>query len=197
MGAHGGHQLESVRGVRGFSIAEALLATFLIFMILGTAASLFQNYSSIMRHSSPKERSLVGGQVALDRIRCELPAAVVMHEPALASTSLYNRVVFEKIDPSVTSRLPVPVPDAWSMPAFGWDPNSPSHCCLVEYSVDSGDLVRKVWGAGYSAQELMAEGVVGLNSQMNTRSSVNLTLSMSEDGRTRRVTTETSLWIRQ
>lgn len=171
---------------RGFSLAEALISMAMLAMILGAAASLFLNYSRITKQSSPKERNLVGGQLALERMRSEVAEALVLREPASGTTSA--RLLFDKLDPAA-NRLPVPL-----NPSQAFSPQSP--ICQVEYSLVSGQLLRRTRGAGYQSQELLMDKVVGLATQFVAPAGVNISLNLQEEKVQNLCGTFATVWIR-
>lgn len=162
---------------RAFTLAEALLAATLMAMILGAAAAIFASYSTLVRHSGPKERNLVSGYSTMDRIRCELSGAVTVVEPDPTSMALATRVLFDKVDPALTTRLPTPLD-----PAALFEPKDPASFCRVEYSISSGQLWRIVTGAGsaYTSRELQLVEVSGLTAQFTSSAGVNLSLALPQ-----------------
>ena len=160
-------------------------------MILGAAASLFLSYSRITRQSSPKERNLVGGQVALERMRSEVTAAIVLREPAPTSPgTLYPRLLFDKLDPSL-NRLPVPL-----NPTQSFSPQSAAQMCRVEYALVAGQLLRRTTGASYTSQELLMDKVVALSTQFVASAGVNITVTLQEEKTQNTCGTFTTVWIR-
>ena len=158
-------------------------------MILGAAASLFLNYSRVTKQSSPRERNLVGGQLALERMRSEVAAALILREPAPSRPgAIYVRLYFDKLDPS-RDHLPLPL-----TPTVSFFPEAPS--CRVEYSLVAGQLLRRSWGAGYASQELMMDKVVGLATQFVSPAGVNITVNLQEEKVLTPVGTFATVWIR-
>ena len=174
---------------RGFSLAEALLSMAMLATILGAAASLFLNYSRVTKQSSPKERNLVGGQLALERMRSEVSGAVVLREPAPANPgALSVRLLFDKLDPSA-NRLPNPL-----NPTQSFSPQGPT--CRVEYSLRAGQLLRRTNGSGYNSEELLMDKVVGLSTQFVAPAGVNISLNLQEEKVQNLCGTFATVWIR-
>jgi len=186
MGRNRPLQPGSVSKQRGFSLAEALISMAMLAMIMGAAASLFLNYSRITKQSSPKERNLVGGQLALERMRSEVAEALVLREPAVNRPSA--RLFFDKLDPS-RDRLPVPLD-----PTQAFSPQAPT--CQVEYSLVSGQLLRRTRGSGFQSEELLMDKVVGLATEFVAPAGVNIRLTLQEEKAQNLCGTFATVWIR-
>jgi hypothetical protein len=134
-----------------------MLSLSILGVMLVISASLFVGYTRIQKQATPQERNLVLGSSALERMRNEVVSAVALFEPAPPSTATVARLAFEKVDPSVTSRLPSP-------PVFTgtFEPFDLAYSCQVVYSVSAGKLSRQAWGNGWTSQEVLVEEVAGM-----------------------------------
>lgn len=130
---------------RGVSLAEALLTSFIMMMILAVVASLMHQYAEVTRHAAKKDASTEMRQ-QLDMIRRELMGAIDITDPPAGGTS--TRLEFDRIDPASARGIPAtlaPLPNP--SPAV-WDPRDPATTIQVTYERQvSGILTRQV-GSG-------------------------------------------------
>lgn len=167
---------------RGLTLLETTVTMFLVALVMGLAAAVVAEYSEILRHSSGKERTLGAVQVGLERLRSEAREAFAILEPAMGATSPELRLL--KVDPSrQLLRLPSPVPEP---AALSWDPHDPAHVVEVRYFTSQESLVREVAGLG---EHRVAEGVAGFSCRLLGDGSLRLDLSVTEDKKTRSLTT--------
>ncbi len=159
---------------RGLSLAEVVLTSFLVFMVLGVVATLVRQYREVSTHSRLHDASLRSA-LALQQVAGEAKEAVTMITPPPGAGGTYSSVELDRIDPNDTTRFPTPIPS----PAT-FDPKTP--LIRVQYTVDAGELVRFVQvGAGVSRQ-LIAENVLGFTAE-NQGGSIHLSLRVQEDKR--------------
>ncbi len=143
---------------RGFSLAEALVATALLLLMLSTLSILVHSYSGSSRASDMHDASLAGSRLALESVRRDGEAAVKLLEPLLASNTASPILRLQRIDPEIV-RLPVSYPD----PAPGsWDPYEPTQMVEVRYYLTGTTLWREVFlGDGTQARTRIGENVQG------------------------------------
>lgn len=135
---------------RGFSVAEALLTSFLVLLVLGAVASLVRQYGQVANHARLKDSSL-RALLGLTGVGRELKSALSISSPASGVASTVN---FTRVRPDATGRFPFPLPT--SPPAF--DPRLPE--MNVVYQVVGRELLRQV---DADTPELVAENVVGFS----------------------------------
>lgn len=175
---------------RGLTLLETTVTMFLVALILGLAAALVDEYSDILRHSSGKERTLGAVQVGLERLRSEAREAFEILEPGVGATSAQLRL--RTVDPTRQAlRLPLPVPEP---AALSWNPHDPAHVVEVRYFTSGQALVRQVAG---SDELRVADGVAGFSCRLEAGGSLRLDLSVTEDKRTRSLTTTVYLPMRR
>ncbi|MBI3925649.1 MAG: hypothetical protein HY319_08925 [Armatimonadetes bacterium] len=175
---------------RAFSLAEAVIASFLIFLILGVAATLVQGYSRVMRDSSGKERTHLAAQLALERVRAEVASAIEVLDPTAGSNT---ELKFDKLDPRA-ARLPDPLPDP--LPA-DWEPWEPADRITVRYFIDGGNLMREASGPGGAVVETITRGIEGFLVTVEPPGSLDITVTVREDRRVVTFTTKANLEVLQ
>ncbi len=176
------------RPVSGFSIAEALLAIFLIGIVLGMVGVLFQRSFTVLRMLDDKERARQASRMGLDRITSELREAIRIEAVGV------DVVEFEKIDPnSIIEEPPKPpepelltddfVPQEWTPE----DAYPPENRLMVRYSIDGENLVRSVRrvSGGQAATQVVVVGVNSFTSSVNpdNQAEIDITLSVRDNRR--------------
>jgi hypothetical protein len=151
---------------RGVSLAEALLTSFIMMMILAVVASLMRQYSDITRHAARKDASIELRQ-GLESIRHELMSAVEITAPLPGASS--GVLEFTRVDPAIPRPAPLPAPVAW-------DPLTDIMQVRYERLV-SGLLVRRVTGGG---QQTVLASCSFFQATTNDRT-IYLTGSVQED----------------
>lgn len=180
-----------MKRILGFSLAESLIALALLALLLGLAASIFIGYSRITRQATPHEQNLVVGNQCLERMRSEVSSSLALLGP-LATGLTDSELNFEKIDPSVSSRLPKP---AAITGAF--EPLDPNNNCQVRYWVDNNQLKRSAVGTSWNHTEVLMDRVLGLQVQVQPPAGVSIVLNLQEDRVTRKLSAYGYLWGRE
>lgn len=141
---------------RGFTLAEALVATTLLCLMLSTLAILVRSYSGSSRASDVHDASLTGARLAVESVRRDGEAAVKLLEPLLGSNTASAILRVQRIDPEIV-RLPETMPD----PAPGlWDPYDPNEMVEVRYYLSNETLWREVFlGDGTQKKSPLGEHV--------------------------------------
>lgn len=194
MGLLADHQLDAMKKTlprRGFTLAEALVSMSILALLLGLAASIFVGYTRMTRQSTPHERNLVLGYTSLDRMRTEVASSIDLFQPLPANGATANVLGFEKVDPSVASRLPDPL----VIPA-AFEPLDPASNCQVRYEVLSGKLIRKAWGTSWTSEETLMGNVLGLTTTFEAPAGLQITLNLQEERTTRKLSATSYLWSR-
>ena len=173
----------------GFTLAEALVSMAILAMLIGLSASIFVGYTRLTRQSSVHERNLILGYATLDRMRSEVASSVYLSEPSSLGPNA-TILEFEKIDPSVLTRLPDPDP-----PPSSFEPLNPDHTCSVRYEVVAGKLLRKAWGGSrWTAEETLMTGVAGMTTRFEAPAGLKITLNLREETTTRILTGHAYIW---
>lgn len=173
----------------GFTLMETMLSLSILGVMLTISASLFLGYTRIQKQATPQERNLVLGSSALERMRSEVASAVTLFEPVPPSTATVARLAFEKVDPSVTSRLPTP-------PVFtgAFEPFDVAYSCQVVYSLSGGKLSRQAWGNGWTSQEVLVEEVAGLTLNYVAPRGLKIRISLVQGAGQRTLESSAHLW---
>lgn len=128
---------------RGVSLAEALLTSFIMMMILAVVASLMHQYAEVTRHAAKKDASTEMRQ-QLDLIRRELMGAVDISSPPAGGTAA--QLQFNRIDPASARGIPAtlaPLPNP--SPAV-WDPRAAT--IQVTYQRQASGILTRQVGVG-------------------------------------------------
>lgn len=166
-----------------------MLASLVIFMVLGMVGLLVSDTSRILRRSEPQERLLEAIELGSERICSELSCALRVTTPSSGTASF---LAFDRIDPSASARLPNPLPDP--LPT-SWDPQLPAHVLTVAYRIDSGTLLRQVSTASRSVSEEVCHGLTGMSATRVGEQTVKVTLSILVNENLKTVEREAHLWI--
>lgn len=162
-----------MRSRRAFSLVEAMLTLFIVFLIFGVAAQLLMGYAGVMKSSAGKSDTLSSLQVGMQVMIDDLRQATQVLSPPAGGSSLDLR--FSKIDPTL-NWLPGPVPGSWS-------PLAASNLVDVRYYLDTGRLLRV---AGASTWQV-ADGLGGLQFEDQVHG-IQIQMSLRESQRTLVVT---------
>jgi len=125
---------------RGFSIFEALVASSLLLVILGSLAILVRSYGGSSQASDAHDSSLAGARLALESLRRDGEAAVKWLEPALGSGVAEPDARLRRVDPEIV-RLPETFP---ATPPGLWDPYAATEVIEVYYHMVGETLLRQV-----------------------------------------------------
>jgi type II secretory pathway pseudopilin PulG len=125
---------------RAFSLIEALVASTLLLLILGSLALLVRSYGGSSRASDAHDSSLAGARLALESLRRDGEAAVKWLEPTLGSAVAEPDARLRRIDPEIL-RLPETFP---SSPPGLWDPYAATEVVEVYYHMVGESLLRQV-----------------------------------------------------
>lgn len=159
---------------RGLSLAEVVLTSFLIFMVLGVIAALVRQYRQVSTHTRLQDASLRSA-LALQQAAAEAREALVLITPPPGLGGTYASLELDRLDPNDTTRFPSPIPT----PAT-FDPRTP--IIRVQYTVDGGELVRLVQVGATMSRQLIAENAVGFTAE-NQGTAIKLSLRVQEDQR--------------
>ena len=141
---------------KGFTLAEALVASALLLLMLTTLSILVHSYSGSSRASDAHDASLTGARLAVESIRRDGEAAVKLLEPTLGSNTQSPNLRLQRIDPEIT-RLPETYP---SSPPVLWDPYDPTQMVEVRYYLTGDVLWREVFlGDGSQRRTRVGEHV--------------------------------------
>lgn len=159
---------------RGFTLAEALVASSLLCLMLTTLAILVRSYGGSSRASDVHDASLSGSRLAVESVRRDGEAAVKLLEPVLGSNTASPILRLQRIDPEIV-RLPETMPD----PAPGlWDPYDPAQMVEVRYYLTADILWREVFlGDGTQSKVAMGEHVQSFFVRSLTDNTLQLTCS--------------------
>lgn len=149
-----------MRARRGFSLLEVLVSMGLFLMIIGLVAALMRGYAQITNASDSHEASLEAARLAVDSLRNDIEAAVVLQDPAFASVTPQARLSLLRIDAEQV-RLPLVMPDP--APA-DWDPYDPATTVEVVYEVEGETLWRtSSWDDGTARRTRIGHGLPGFS----------------------------------
>jgi type II secretory pathway component PulJ len=131
---------------RGFSILEALTATFLAGIFLVVLSDLTSSLRKISTDSEEKESSLAVRDALFSSLRMDLSSAVEVvnpNGPSETSTCDLSRLKPESLIPSslAKSRLPATLPTSGG---YTWNPTAKADCDQVVYDSSGGFLRRKL-----------------------------------------------------
>ncbi|MEW6278574.1 MAG: hypothetical protein AB1758_08140 [Candidatus Eremiobacterota bacterium] len=184
----------SSRRRRGTSLAEIILTSALVLLVIGLVATLVREYRRVSTHTRFQDASLRSA-MALRLVREELKEAVEVLQPPDGSGGIFSVVEFDRLDPDTTTRVPGawgpgtglrgapgPWPTPTPSPPAVWDPRDPADLIRVRYAVSNRQLLRTVTGPGAQTQ-LMAENVNGFSAQNQGNDAVRLTLRVQEEQR--------------
>ena len=147
-----------MRTSRAFTLYEALVTLFLVFLVLGLLAELVNRQQKVVRFSEDKE-GLLTVEDALIRMENEYREATGLLLPATVLNPS-DRLRLEKVDP-VLNGAPARPGDRLPQPPVApasFDPQDPAWKVTVEYGVNNGVLERRVNGVAFR----LAEGVESL-----------------------------------
>lgn len=161
---------------KGVSLAEVVLTSFLVFMVLGVIAALVRQYREVSAHSRLQDASLRSA-LGLQQVANEAKEATAMITPPPGAGGIFSSVEFDRIDPNDTTRFPSPVPSPLPLT---YDPRGP--LMRVRYTLDAGELVRFVQVGASVSRQLIAENALGFTAE-NQGSALKLTLRVREDKR--------------
>ncbi len=167
---------------RGFTIVEVLLALFLVGLVTGMIAVLFQRSFQIMRLIDDKERARQASRMGLDRITSELREATEILQTGADILS------FEKIDPTAVLQAPPtpPEPDD-SLDGFAleeWGPNDyypATTRLIITYAIDGENLTRRVQrkAGGGGETQVVVVGVNSFTTEANAQNAAEIDVTLS------------------
>jgi hypothetical protein len=166
-----------------------MVAMSLIFVVLGLAAVLVSDYSTIFRRSAPRERLLEVMELAVERVCGEAGSAIRILSPTIGAASVLS---FDRIDPAAVDRLPFPPPAA---PPATWLHDAPAHIMTVDYMLSSGRLLRRTTSATATASEEIVDGLAGFSAALVTDRSLRVTISVEVNDRLQTSSKEATLWV--
>lgn len=161
---------------RGITLAEAVVTLFLIAVVMGMLAHLLQASHQAIDYLNKKDRTTFAAQVAIGRITSEAREALEW-QPGSATN-----LTFRKLDPRAV-RFPEPPPTSW-------DPRQPM--LEVSYFLQNAQLLRTQGPPGGSVESsvVVAEGLTGFTWSRPTDQLLRLELSVQEEKKIRRLTSE-------
>ncbi len=147
------------RRIRAFTLAESLLALFLVGLAMGFLGLLFQRSFEILRVVDERERARQAGRMGYDRLSSELREAVEF-------ISFDVGAEFKKINPQTPVAIPpvepTPVPEASTWMAPDWkslDAYPEASRMTVLYTAEDEAMFRTVTASGRTSKQLVVEGV--------------------------------------
>jgi len=170
------HSYRPVR--RGFTVLEALMSLGLICLVLSILGTLLMSYSRILMRQGDHQKSLLGCQVAVESVRRDVGSAIAFSVPSS------DQLHIEQIDPLVTSRLPLPVPDP---PAASWRPHPSGDRIKIDYRLVGTSVLRKVTlSGGATFEDNVTDEVDGLDFDIEGNGNLQVTASALIQGNLQR-----------
>lgn len=123
---------------RGFSLIEAMITFFLVFLILGVALQLLSEYSTAINFTTSKDNSLSVAQRTLQQIVDEVRQSQTLESPAATGVPTMD-LRFRRTDPNATW-LPSTPPTSW----VAWSYLDYHQQLEVQYRLSNGQLFRDV-----------------------------------------------------
>jgi len=163
---------------RGFTLLESLITVLMVMLVFGLVADLLLGAFRITRTEREKMQAAEAGQVALQRMTCELREAC-----RLETTLPANEVTFYKFNASRTA-------DARS------EANRYQYVLKIRYYLDAqGTLLRDVQeNSGAPMTHVVADNIRGILVEPSSESqNVVVTLSVEVRGKLRRLVSEVAL----
>lgn len=156
------------KGRRAASLAEALVACFMVLLLLSLVSLAVRGYRQVLNQVHGHDETM-DAALALQSVAREASGSV-----AITSTS---PLTFRRVDPSDPNRLPAqlaPVP--FPIPA-SWDPLNPAWLEEVTYSLIGGDLTRQVRfpDPTTSSRAAVARGLDGFSASLSVSGLLELT----------------------
>ncbi len=200
------------RNSSGFSLLEAMLAMFLVFLVLGLTAYLIREYSRVSKHAAARDNTFDGVQFALTELVKEIGSANSILQPASVGASS-TTLTLRRLDPTAV-RLPDPVLDDYDLwkyehldvstdgtgtEVFIWNPKHPDHQFQVTYSRDAitDQLIRETQRASGVERHIVADMVSGFVVHRLSEDYYEVSLSFQEKQRLRTIVMEARAWISQ
>lgn len=182
---------------RGFSLLEALIATGLVFLVLGVISVLLREYSALSRQATSRDNTLDAVQFALREMRNEVGGAVRILNPEFSKSpppgttqELGDSLSFMKFRSSDRS---VRFPPFDELPA-DYDPWAQKFQTPVHYRQEGTTLTRK---AGNTPAQTMITEINVFDVKQVGQSYLQLTLSFQEERRHRHYSLDAKLWVMQ
>lgn len=145
---------------RGFSLLEVLVSMGLFLMIIGLVAALMRGYAQVTNASDSHEASLEAARLAVESLRSDIEAAVVLHDPVFGSVTPQDRLSLLRVDAEQV-RLPLEMPDPEPP---DWDPYDPATTVEVVYEINGDSLWRSAgWEDGTVRRTRIGHGVPGFS----------------------------------
>ncbi len=187
-----------MKGVRGFSLIEAMLAMGLVFTILGLLATLMREYSAVTRHASAKDETLDTAFFALVEMRNDLSSSIRTLTPGAGADidSQHTSLHFERME----SR-----PDRYQIVEFEddlpkWNPRNPEHRIRIRYRRDgsSETLLREATRFdGQAETSVMASKTAGFIVTKLGNRNYKLELTVKEEQRTKTLSIRGHVWSKR
>lgn len=137
---------------RGLTLLESMVTFLLLMICLAMIASLFREYSGLLRFGSQLNPRLEAAQVAVARIRVELAESLTVVSPTTGSAGSLRLL---RTDPTA-ARLPQP-----PFPApLTFDPYQPISRVEILYYLDTGQLKREA-PSGSGDEVILAREIQG------------------------------------
>ncbi|MEW6281691.1 MAG: hypothetical protein AB1758_23990 [Candidatus Eremiobacterota bacterium] len=162
---------------RGFSLAEALITSFLFLLVLGVAALFMRDYSQVLRLES-EQTGRRQAQASLERIAADARQAVRFSSPVPAGgpAAVLELTRLNPTAPHLPATLPDPLPASWA-------PLPAASLMTVRYEVSGGRLLRTVRmpAAPVESATLLAEAP-GLSCRFLVSGCLEVELGVLRDG---------------
>ena len=148
---------------RATTLIETLVACFLVFLVLSFLASLVRRYRQVELAVNDHDRGMELRQ-SLQELARECSGATSVSLPASGSTS--TQLIFTRIDPTLSTRLPVQRGAHPSPRPASWDPLDPVWLQSVTIEVVDQVLFRKVtFSDGQSSEMVLARPVLAFEAE--------------------------------
>ena len=164
---------------RGFSLLEVLVSMGLFLMIIGLVAALMRGYAHVTNASDRHQASLEAARLAIESMRNDIEAAVILQDPTFGSSAPEDRLALLRVDAEQV-RLPLEMPDP--APA-GWDPYDPPTMVEVVYEIDAENLWRtSTWQDSTVRRTRIGHGLSGFSVSSLPDESITISLSTENLG---------------
>ena len=181
----------------GFSLVEALITIFVVFLVFGVASGLLTEYSSLLNFSGAKESYFGAAQLAMKQMVDETRESVILESP---SSGWSPNLTFQRIDPNYGLWLPgvaLAQPfDPYNHTITTWTAQPAAQMIRVDYSVLGGKLLRSTvpLGGGTNTTSVVATAILGM--QANRLASGGIQIQVSVEDNYKVVTPLTGLVLR-
>lgn len=157
----------------GTTLAEALVACLLLFLLMGVLAMTVRRYREVSvlvgRQDSGLELAL-----ALQTVAREAGATVALSQPAPNATA--SSLVFQRVNPAAPGRLPTQRAPSPSPVPSSWNPVDPAWTVGIRFEVSNSVLIRETTFAdGQQVRVRIAEPVDAFRAHLDQANLLTLT----------------------